>query len=120
MVQTKVFELCKLLEKGYKDFIKFSDVHVKITKSPVGLSAYESFESYIINGVLVPTRQVTKLAKLISAYNGYNNIIKMYSTDLSQGIINKFELEAATDHLGITEIIKQECYDLLCRVQNNK
>ncbi len=70
--------------------------------------------------MLIPTRQVTKLAKLISAYNGYKNIIKMYSTDLSQGIINKFELEAATDHLGITEIIKQECYDLLCRVQNNK
>jgi hypothetical protein len=122
MVQQNIFNLYKLLEKNYKTFIKYRTRRFKIVRSVVGVSALQSFESYVVNGVLIPTTQVTKLAKLLSSYDGYNNMIDMYAKDLSEGLINKFELEVMLESQGLEKLIhkiKIRCYDILCKVQDN-
>jgi hypothetical protein len=122
MVQQNIFNLYKLLEKNYKTFIKYRTRRFKIVRSVVGVSALKSFESYVVNGVLIPTTQVTKLAKLLSSYDGYNNMIDMYAKDLSEGLINKFELEVMLESQGLEKLIhkiKIRCYDILCKVQDN-
>jgi hypothetical protein len=122
MVQQNIFNLYKLLEKNYKTFIRYRTRRFKIVRSVVGVSALQSFESYVVNGVLIPTTQVTKLAKLLSSYDGYNNMIDMYAKDLSEGLINKFELEVMLESQGLEKLIhkiKIRCYDILCKVQDN-
>ncbi len=122
MVQQNIFNLYKLLEKNYKTFIRYRTRRFKIVRSVVGVSALKSFESYVVNGVLIPTTQVTKLAKLLSSYDGYNNMIDMYAKDLSEGLINKFELEVMLESQGLEKLIhkiKIRCYDILCKVQDN-